>query len=140
MIGVTSTPGNVVVVDDPLPAGFEAIDARLATSAPSLSLDSQNDNDGDGNGDEGEEGGDDDSSDDDVAMGRAYFSSAYVREVRDDGVLFFVDHMAAGMYRYRYLARATTLGRFILPPTRAEEIYAPEFFVRTAASSITVAP
>ncbi len=135
IIVVTATPRNFVVVDDPLPAGFEAIDARLATSAPSLSLDSRND---DSEGDEEE--GDDDSSDDDVAMGRAYFSSAYVREVRDDRVLFFVDHMSAGMYRYRYLARATTLGRFVLPPTRAEEMYAPEVFGRTAASIITVAP
>ena len=71
-------------------------------------------------------------------MGRAYFSSNYIREVRDDRVLFFVEHMAAGMYRYRYLARATSLGTFIVPPTRAEEMYSPEVFGRTPAATIQV--
>ncbi len=137
IVVVTATPRNFVVIDDPLPAGFEAIDARLATSSPSLSLDSR-DHDGDSE-DEGDDG-DSDADDDDVAMGRTYFSSNYVREVRDDRVLFFVDHLPAGMFRYRYLARATTLGHFILPPTRAEEMYAPEVFGRTAAATVTVAP
>lgn len=123
---VTTTPRTYVVVDDPLPAGFEAIDARLATTGSSVDLDQQ-----DGGGDFDE---------DDVAMERAYFSSWYVREVRDDRVVFFIDAMAPGMYRYRYLARATTHGTFITPPARAEEMYAPEVFGRTAASTITVLP
>src|SRR5262249_19508758 len=111
-------------------AGFEAIDARLRTSAVSLDVDAQDD----ANDDDGE------SPEDDVAMGRAYFGSDYVREVRDDRVLFFVDHMAAGMYRYRYLARATTNGAYVLPPTKAEEMYAPEVSGRTAAGSIAITP
>ena len=53
-------------------------------------------------------------------------------------MLFFVDHMAAGMYRYRYLARATTLGSFVVPPAKAEAMYAPEVFGRTAATRIDV--
>ena len=36
------------------------------------------------------------------------------------------------MYRYRYLARATTLGTFVVPPTQVEEMYTPEVFGRTA--------
>jgi uncharacterized protein YfaS (alpha-2-macroglobulin family) len=123
---VTSTPRRYVVVDDALPAGFEAIDARLATTGAAVDL----------GGQDSEESWDDD----DVAMGTAYFRSYYVREVRDDRVLFFVDDMAPGMYRYRYLARATTHGTFITPPARAEEMYAPEVFGRTAAATITVAP
>jgi hypothetical protein len=129
VVVITPDPRDFVVVDDPLPAGFEAIDARLRTSAVSLDVDRQDDSDEDGEG-----------SEDDVAMGRAYFGSDYVREVRDDRVLFFVDHMAAGMYRYRYLARATTNGAYVLPPTRAEEMYAPEVFGRTAAGSIAITP
>ncbi|MEZ4314294.1 MAG: MG2 domain-containing protein [Polyangiaceae bacterium] len=123
---VTTSPRNYVVVDDPLPAGFEAIDTRLATTAPSLAG--------------AEEGDDSPDDEDDIAMGRAYFSSYYIREVRDDRVLFFIDDMSAGMYRYRYLARATTHGTFVLPPARAEEMYAPEVFGRTAGATITVAP
>lgn len=131
IVVVTPSPREFVVIDDPLPAGFEAIDARLATSAGSLDVD------------DAEERGDDDegdSDDDDVAQGRAYLPSWYLRELRDDRVLFFVDHMAAGMYRYRYLARATTHGAFIVPPTKAEEMYTPEVFGRTGSAVITVAP
>ena len=128
IVVVTPSPRTQVVVDDPLPAGFEAIDARLSTSAASLDLDAQDDEEGDF------------PEEDDLAMGRAFLPSGYIREVRDDRVVFFVEHMAAGMYRYRYLARATTHGTFILPPARAEEMYAPEIFGRTAASSILVAP
>ena len=59
-------------------------------------------------------------------------------EMRDDRVLFFVDQLPAGLWHYRYLARATTLGRFVLPPTRVEEMYAPEVFGRTGATEVTV--
>jgi uncharacterized protein YfaS (alpha-2-macroglobulin family) len=124
VVVVTPSPRNFVVVDDPLPAGLEPVDARLATTGASLAVDATDetyDPDGDG-----------------LATGRTYLSSSVRRELRDDRVLFFVEHMAAGMYRYRYLARATTLGRFVAPPTRAEEMYAPETFGRTAASTVEV--
>jgi len=114
-------------VDDPLPAGFEAIDARLATTARSL---------GDVDADED----DSDIDEDELATGQAFLPSHFIREIRDDRVLFFIDHMAAGMYRYRYLARATTMGTFLLPPSRAEEMYAPEVFGRTGADVIQIMP
>jgi hypothetical protein len=63
-----------------------------------------------------------------------------VREIRDDRVLFFIDHMSAGMFHYRYLARATSLGTFVLPPTKAEEMYTPEVFGRTGSDVIRIAP
>jgi len=53
-------------------------------------------------------------------------------------VLFFVEHLAAGMYHYRYLARATTFGSFVVPPTRAEEMYTPEVFGRSGAITVEV--
>lgn len=132
VVVVTPSPREFVVVDDPLPAGLEAVDARLATTAGDLAG-ALEDDDYDRSSEEGFD-------DDDVAAGRAYNPSWFIREVRDDRVLFFVDHMAAGMYRYRYLARATTLGSFVLPPTRAEEMYTPEVFGRSAAGSVTVTP
>lgn len=128
---VTPSPRDFVVIDDPLPAGLEAIDARLATTAASLNVDAM---EADAYG-----AGYDEDEDDLRATGRLYNPSRFVREVRDDRVLFFVDHMAAGMYRYRYLARATTLGSFVLPPARAEEMYSPEVFGRTAAGAVTIA-
>ncbi|MGK4004183.1 Ig-like domain-containing protein [Sorangium sp. So ce1036] len=132
IVVVTPSPRDFVVIDDPLPAGLEAIDARLATSARSLDLDAAEA--------AAEAAAADVDPDDLRATGRAYNPSRFVREIRDDRVLFFVDHMAAGMYRYRYLARATTLGAFVVPPARAEEMYSPEVFGRTGALAVKVGP
>ncbi|WP_438021401.1 MG2 domain-containing protein [Sorangium sp. So ce315] len=132
IVVVTPSPRDFVVIDDPLPAGLEAIDARLATSARSLDVDAVEAAAYDPDADVDQ--------DDLRATGRAYEPSRFVREIRDDRVLFFVDHMAAGMYRYRYLARATTLGAFVVPPARAEEMYSPEVFGRTGAISVKVSP
>jgi uncharacterized protein YfaS (alpha-2-macroglobulin family) len=130
IVVVAPSPRDFVVVDDPLPAGLEAVDARLATTGRSLDVDAAEAR--------GEPDMDEEEADDERAMGRAYNPSAFIREIRDDRVLFFVDHMAAGMYRYRYLARATTLGAFVLPPTRAEEMYSPEVFGRSGADVVKV--
>jgi alpha-2-macroglobulin len=136
VVVVTPSPREFVVIDDPLPAGLEAVDMRLATTSGALAraeLDDEPSPSWDGEGDEidAERG-------DALAKGEAYTPSWFIREIRDDRVLFFVDHMAAGMYRYRYLARATTLGAFVLPPTRAEEMYTPEVFGRTGGGAVTV--
>ena len=117
-----------VVLDDPLPAGLEAVDARLATTARWANI----------SGSAVDDRPYGPSYEDDVAHGRALLPSQYRRELRDDRVVFFIDHLAAGIYHYRYLARATTPGRFVVPPTRAEEMYNPEVFGRTAASQLEV--
>jgi uncharacterized protein YfaS (alpha-2-macroglobulin family) len=118
-----------VVLDDPLPAGLEAVNAALATSARSLDV-----TDAGGAGDRSN--GDD--SDDARANGLAYNEVWYHREMRDDRVLTFIEHMPVGMYHFRYLARATTIGTFVVPPTRAECMYEPETFGRTAGASFEV--
>lgn len=135
LIVVAPTPRSWVVIEDPLPAGFEAVDTRLETTASWLAA-------GPGPG-SGACQGDPDCEDpealrDALAHGRAYLPSQYHQEVRDDRVLFFVDHLAAGMYRYRYLARATTAGTFVVPPAKAEEMYSPEVFGRTSATTVEV--
>jgi alpha-2-macroglobulin len=48
--------------------------------------------------------------------------------------------MSVGMYRYRYLARATTAGSFVVPPTKAECMYEPEVFGRTGGVHFEVTP
>jgi len=128
IVVVTPSPREFVVIDDPLPAGFEAVDARLATTGASADVDAAS----------ARSGADAPGDDDDVAAERGYRPSSFVREIRDDRVLFFVDHLSAGMFHYRYLARATSLGTFVLPPTKAEEMYAPEVFGRTGADTIRV--
>lgn len=62
------------------------------------------------------------------------------RELGDARVLYFIDHLPAGVTRLRYLARATGIGRFIRPPLQVEEMYAPEVFGRTAADVVTISP
>ena len=116
---VTSSAREYVVIDDPLPAGFEAVDTSLLTSSSreqaldGACLDC---------------GGSQDGS-----------RSTFIRrELRDDRALFFMDYMGPGVHRYRYLARATTLGQFVVPPLRVEEMYSPENFGRTGALTVEV--
>jgi hypothetical protein len=130
---VTPTPREFVVIDDPLPAGLEAINQDLTTTAAWLRAPATGGEEGAPSCEECEESGRDA-----LAHGRGFGESAVRRELRDDRVLFFADHLPAGMFHYRYLARATTLGRFVVPPTRAEQMYSPEVFGRTAATELTV--
>jgi len=46
--------------------------------------------------------------------------------------------MPAGVYSYSYTARATTIGRFHLPPIKAEAMYEPERFGHSASSEVRV--
>ena len=62
------------------------------------------------------------------------------RELHDDRVLTFLNHVEPGIYHFRYLARATTPGRFVVPPLRAECMYAPEVNGRSGATTFEVAP
>ena len=43
-----------------------------------------------------------------------------------------------GVHTYTYLARATTPGIFVVPPTKAEEMYHPETFGRTGTARVVV--
>jgi alpha-2-macroglobulin len=97
-----------LVLDDPLPAGLEAIDTGLATAGSfGARL---------------------------LWKGGSRFDH---RELRDDRVLFFRDHKQPGTLTYRYLARVTTVGTFAAPPTKAEEMYTPEVYGHTAAASVS---
>jgi uncharacterized protein YfaS (alpha-2-macroglobulin family) len=130
LIVVTPDPREHVVVEDPLPAGLEPVQSELATTARSLDVAEAY-----GEGDASDWA----QSDDDARSGGgAYTFAWYHREIHDDKVLTFVPHMPAGMFHYRYLARATTSGRFVVPPTRAECMYEPETFGRTGATGFEV--
>jgi uncharacterized protein YfaS (alpha-2-macroglobulin family) len=129
LVIVTPSPRDFVVVDDPLPAGLEAVDSHLATTSSRLDV--------------GQAGApcaqcDDEEARDELAAGHTFFEDYSQRELRDDRVLFFIDHMQAGMYHYRYLARATTIGKFVLPSTRVEEMYTPETFGRNGATLVNI--
>lgn len=126
---VSSAPREYVVIDDPLPAGFEAINASLLTTASRYDL---------ANFASSEPCPECESERDRIAEGRFIRESQPRRELYDDRVAFLVDHLPPGIHRFRYLARATTLGTFIVPPARVFGMYSPELFGRTFAESVEI--
>jgi uncharacterized protein YfaS (alpha-2-macroglobulin family) len=61
-------------------------------------------------------------------------------EIRDDRVDFASEYASSGKYTHEFLARATSPGRFVRPPTVAVLMYQPELTARTAASVIEIKP
>ena len=55
-----------------------------------------------------------------------------------DRVMLFADVLAPGEHTYEYLVRAQTPGTYAYPAAQVEEMYHPEVFGRTAASTLTV--
>ena len=60
------------------------------------------------------------------------------QNMRDERVEAFTSLLWAGVHNYTYVTRATTPGRFVVPPTKAEEMYAPETFGRSASDIVVV--
>jgi uncharacterized protein YfaS (alpha-2-macroglobulin family) len=124
----SAEPREQVVIDDPLPAGLEPIDFALDTSAASQEVTDDGPHPGDRHGSL-------------FQYGVAFRSPTSMhREQHDDKVLTFLSHIEPGMYHFRYLARATTPGDFVVPPTRAACMYSPEVWGTSAASHFVVGP
>ena len=60
------------------------------------------------------------------------------RNLRDDRSEAFARELGAGSHRCSYAVRATTPGPFIAAPARAEEMYRPESFGRSAGVTVTI--
>ena len=113
-----------VALIDPLPAGLESLNPALAVTqtVPSATTD------GSGNG------GVSPMSDMYWWWGQWY----QYEQLRSDRTEAFTTLLPAGVYSYEYSARATTPGTFVVPPTRAEEMYAPETFGRSATDKVVI--
>jgi hypothetical protein len=59
-------------------------------------------------------------------------------EIHSDRVRLFADSLAPGIHYHHYLARILLPGKFQLPPTKAEEMYSPEVFGRNDEKVITI--
>lgn len=103
-----------VALVDPLPAGFEALNPALQ-----------------GNGDRARTKGRHDGG------WWSYYWFEH-QNLRDERVEAFTQLMWEGVYSYTYIARATTPGNFVVPPAKAEEMYHPETFGRTASDRVKV--
>ena len=121
---VVSDRANYVVVDDPLPAGFEGQNPKFVTSVGASSGGSGR------GGDPGLYGGD--------GWWWGWWYTFSHTDLRDDRMLLFADQLPAGVYTYSYTARATTIGEFLLPPVKAEEMYEPERFGHGSSARVSV--
>ena len=117
-----------LAVTDPLPAGFEAVESWFSTTAQQLA--SQQDRQVSSRG---QEAGDE--SDWDSWWRNGGFDHI---ERHDDRVQLFATRLSEGVHEFSYIVRATTAGTFRTAPARAEEMYTPEIFGRTATTTIEV--
>ena len=122
-VRVTVSPeqwGKHLSIDNPLPAGLEAVNAKLATSGgppkPSRG--------GRGRGQPAD-------------LDESWWTPA-AREVRDDRVVVFIDRLYPGAASFSYLARATTAGTYVVPGVSAGEMYEPTISARTAPLTFVV--
>lgn len=101
-----------VVIEDPLPAGFEALNERINPVAYG-----------------------------DASTPRYWYEWGYNRkDIYDDRVTFFVTQLWPGTHAYTYLMRATTPGEFSALPAQAYPMYAAEMWGRSASHQVHIAP
>lgn len=105
-----------VALVDPLPAGLEAINPSLAV-AESIPQDPQ------------------DSGGPWWWWWRQWYEHQNLRDERAEA---FTTLLYEGAYEYSYVARATTPGAFVAPPAKAEEMYHPDVFGRSASDWVIV--
>jgi uncharacterized protein YfaS (alpha-2-macroglobulin family) len=60
------------------------------------------------------------------------------QNLRDERAEAFTSLLAPGDHVYEYVARATTPGTFVVPSAKAEEMYMPETFGRSASTRVVV--
>jgi uncharacterized protein YfaS (alpha-2-macroglobulin family) len=118
-----------VVVEDPLPAGAEAIDTGLATTSllamdPTLLRTSRV-----------------------TGSDEGFYDYPYYwrwwqwysrSELRDEKVVLFADYLSKGTYEYSYTMRATLPGDYHVLPTVANEFYFPEVFGRSDGRLLSI--
>jgi len=125
---------GMVVLDDPLPAGLEAVDLSLRTVSPFagdlLSAKPESDGREDGGGWHWDYG----------SWDSGMWSPFDHTEIRDDRVVYFARRLWRGSYNATYLARATTAGRFVSAPAQAEEMYNPGVHGRSGGGLFVVRP
>jgi len=113
-----------VALRDPLPAGFEPVEAWFNTTAAQLAR-------------EVEAGAQGEPADWLTRYRRGGFDHV---ERRDDQVLAFATRLGEGEHVFSYLVRATSAGSFRAAAAGVEEMYAPEVFGRTRPAAVEVRP
>ncbi|HEY5934200.1 MAG TPA: hypothetical protein VIU61_06195, partial [Kofleriaceae bacterium] len=108
----------MVALVDPLPAGLETMNPALAVTGP-IPLDPNQQK----------------------ARGAYWwwYGPWYEHQnMRDERNEAFASLLWEGVHNYEYVARATTPGNFVVPPAKAEEMYMPETFGRSASDRVII--
>jgi uncharacterized protein YfaS (alpha-2-macroglobulin family) len=105
-----------VALTDPLPAGFESLNPALAMTGSIP----------------------DDASDESYGSRQRQSLWFDHQNLRDERTEAFTSLLWEGVYDYSYVARATTPGSFVVPPTKAEEMYHPETFGRGKTDRVRI--
>ena len=104
-----------LVIDDPIPPGLEAIDASLKTTSSRYDIE---------------------------PMSRTTIGGSWNpinhTEMRDDRIALFADMVRPGIYKYKYLIRATTSGYFLWPCSKVSLMYEPEQFGTSSEGFIEI--
>jgi hypothetical protein len=122
---VAPTDLYYVIVEDPLPAGFEGVDLSLKTTtvvgqAPELhNLTAEQEH----------------AWLQRYGWGSWYFSQT---ELRDERAVLFATYLPRGTYEYVYYIRASVPGEYMVIPTTAYQMYWPEVFGRSDGAKFTV--
>jgi uncharacterized protein YfaS (alpha-2-macroglobulin family) len=111
---------NYVVINDPIPAGTEAVNPELATTGsvgqtPNLSLR------------------------DPLYRGWGWWWFSKT-ELRDDRVVLYATYLPRGTYQFTYTIRAGLAGQYRVIPSTGQEFYFPEVYGRSAGSLFTILP
>jgi uncharacterized protein YfaS (alpha-2-macroglobulin family) len=106
-----------VVLDDPLPAGFEIVNTSFATESRELA----------GRLEEARR-----------ADESPWWGGFDHEEIYDDRYVLFATSLVRGTHTKTYLVKALTPGRFLAPPAKVEEMYMPEVFGYTGQQVIEI--
>jgi uncharacterized protein YfaS (alpha-2-macroglobulin family) len=111
---------HYVVVNDPLPAGLEAVDQSLETNPQGPAPNQIN-------------------WDDLIYKGWGWWLFDHI-QYHDERVELSAVELPPGTYVYSYLARASSIGSFKVVPPTANEFYFPDVYGRGAGSQFQVLP
>jgi len=111
---------HYLVVDDPLPAGLEAVDQSLLTSQQNITPDRY-------------------TQEELYRFGWGWWNFDRI-QMYDEKLVLSASYLPAGTYVYSYFVKAGTVGLFKTIPPTAQEFYFPEVYGRGEGMVFTVAP
>jgi hypothetical protein len=102
---------HYMIIEDMLPAGFEALNEQLATESTRVPTKPEY---------------------------RWYWWGYERKEVHDQKVTFFASYLSRGVHTFDYAARVVTPGLFSARPAESYAMYRPEVWARSASAQVSI--